>query len=97
MFCSVFLSIGPVWALVQAEALGRRGTPEEMANVYAFIASDEASFVTGALWLADGGVTPAKGAVGADVPWLLRREPHGELDLHHSKDGEENKDIKVIR
>ena len=81
---------------VEAEALGRRGTPEEMANVYAFIASDEASFVTGALWLADGGVTPAKGAVGADVPWLLKREPKGELHLEHSHDGEANKDPKVI-
>ncbi|WP_407640453.1 hypothetical protein [Aliterella atlantica] len=32
-----------------------------MANVWAFIASDEASYVAGALWLSDGGVTVAKG------------------------------------
>ena len=82
---------------VQAEAVGRRGTPEEVANVFAFIASDEASYVTGALWLVDGGVTPAKGPVGADVPWLLRREPKGELDLMHSHDGEQNKDPHVVK
>ena len=35
--------------------LGRRGTPREVANVFAFLASDEASFVTGASVLVDGG------------------------------------------
>jgi NAD(P)-dependent dehydrogenase (short-subunit alcohol dehydrogenase family) len=49
--------------LINATPMARRGTPEEMANVCAFLASDEASYVTGALWLADGGVTVAKGAV----------------------------------
>ncbi|MFG1420526.1 SDR family NAD(P)-dependent oxidoreductase [Roseixanthobacter liquoris] len=67
--------------------LGRRGTPEEMANIFAFIASDEASYVTGALWLADGGVTPAKGDIGASVPAPLREAPAGRLDLRHSHDG----------
>jgi NAD(P)-dependent dehydrogenase (short-subunit alcohol dehydrogenase family) len=73
--------------------LGRRGTPEEMANIYAFLASDEASYVTGALWLADGGVTPAKGAMGAHVPEELRRPPAGVLHLRHSHDGENGKEI----
>lgn len=35
--------------------LNRRGTPEEIGRVAVFLASDEASFVTGATWLADGG------------------------------------------
>ena len=73
--------------------LGRRGTPEEMANIYAFLASDEASYVTGALWLADGGVTPAKGTMGANVPEELRRAPAGVLPLSHSHDGENGKEV----
>ena len=73
--------------------LGRRGTPEEMANIYAFLASDEASYVTGALWLADGGVTPAKGTMGADVPAELRHPPAGVLPLRHSHDGENGKEV----
>lgn len=35
--------------------LNRRGTPEEIGRVAVFLASDEASFVTGATWLVDGG------------------------------------------
>ena len=71
----------------QMVPLGRRGSPEEIANVFAFLASDEASYVTGALWLVDGGVTPAKGMAGVMVPEELRRIPAVTLPLRHSHDG----------
>ena len=38
-------------------ALGRIGTPEEIANVASFLVSDESSFMTGAAVVADGGLT----------------------------------------
>lgn len=37
--------------------LGRLGTPEEMANVYLFLASDEASYVNGMALEASGGIS----------------------------------------
>ncbi|MBW8384099.1 MAG: SDR family oxidoreductase, partial [Youngiibacter sp.] len=34
----------------------RLGTPEDIANAYAFLASEEASFITGTVLSVDGGV-----------------------------------------
>jgi len=76
---------------VAGTVLGRRGTPEEMANVYAFLASDEASYVTGALWYADGGTTIAKGGPGQQVPGTVAEQPQPTLPLEHSHDGLKNK------
>jgi hypothetical protein len=81
---------------VMAAPMGRRGTPEEMANVCAFLASDEASYVTGALWLADGGITVGKGSVGEQIPESLRKEPQGELRLDHSQEGLTNKQTQTV-
>ena len=83
--------------LIYATPMARRGTPEEMANVCAFMACDEASYVTGALWLADGGVTVAKGGIGKQTPEALRELPQGELRLEHSKTGLENQPTQTIK
>ena len=44
-------------ALVGRHALGRLGEPREVATVVRFLLSEDASFVTGAYWLIDGGYT----------------------------------------
>ena len=77
---------------VAATPLGRLGTPEEVANVYAFLASDEASYVTGALYMVDGGITIGKGPVGLEAERKTKRQPDSELPLEHSMDGLRNKD-----
>jgi glucose 1-dehydrogenase len=43
-------------ALLRNIPLGRLGTPEDVAGAVAFLASDDASYVTGATFLIDGGL-----------------------------------------
>jgi 3-oxoacyl-[acyl-carrier protein] reductase len=52
-------SLGPdgVAAFAQHVPLGRSGAPEDIAAAYLFLASDEASYVTGQTLVVDGGVT----------------------------------------
>jgi 3-oxoacyl-[acyl-carrier protein] reductase len=44
-----------VMAAVESAPIGRWAQPDELANVALFLASDEASFVNGAVYLVDGG------------------------------------------
>jgi NAD(P)-dependent dehydrogenase (short-subunit alcohol dehydrogenase family) len=50
--------------LARGHALGRVAQPEEVAKVVAFLASDEASFVTASAYSVDGGLVG-----GMDPPW----------------------------
>jgi NAD(P)-dependent dehydrogenase (short-subunit alcohol dehydrogenase family) len=43
--------------LVRGIPLGRPGTPDEVAPVISFLMSPSAAYVTGAIWVADGGQT----------------------------------------
>jgi NAD(P)-dependent dehydrogenase (short-subunit alcohol dehydrogenase family) len=43
--------------LITLIPLGRSGGPEEVASVISFLASDAASFISGAIWTVDGGRT----------------------------------------
>jgi NAD(P)-dependent dehydrogenase (short-subunit alcohol dehydrogenase family) len=47
--------------MVAASALGREGRADEVAAVAAFLASDEASYLTGTDVLVDGGVVATRG------------------------------------
>ncbi len=47
--------------MMNAHPIGRLGLPIEIANTVLFLASDEASFITGAAYIVDGGLTAHTG------------------------------------
>jgi 2-keto-3-deoxy-L-fuconate dehydrogenase len=46
-------------SFIARQPMGRLGTPEEIANLAVYLASDESSFVTGGTFVIDGGWTNA--------------------------------------
>jgi len=72
---------------VTSVPLGRRGTPEEVANVYLFLASDLASYVTGAVYTVDGGATVASGLPGLEARRDVKRAPKSTVPLEHQYEG----------
>ena len=46
--------------MVRGVALGRMGEPAELAATIAFLASEDASYVTGTSLLVDGGLTAGR-------------------------------------
>jgi NAD(P)-dependent dehydrogenase (short-subunit alcohol dehydrogenase family) len=68
--------------------LGRRGTPEECANMYLFLASELASFCTGGVYTVDGGATATTGVPGMQTKRAVKHDvPQGSVALEHSHEG----------
>jgi 3-oxoacyl-[acyl-carrier protein] reductase len=42
--------------ILEKTPLGRQGDPQDIANAYLYLASDEAAFITGAVLSVDGGI-----------------------------------------
>ncbi|XP_077511608.1 glucose 1-dehydrogenase 1-like isoform X3 [Amblyomma americanum] len=67
----------------QGHAMGRAGTPDEVARCIAFLASEDASFVTGVTMPVDGGMLLMSSLSGPE-PWQFSRTS-GVCELHSEK------------
>ncbi|HWM85061.1 MAG TPA: SDR family NAD(P)-dependent oxidoreductase [Kofleriaceae bacterium] len=81
------MSVKHALMAVASVPLGRRGTPEEVANVCLFLASDLASFVTGAIYTVDGGATASAGLPGLEAKRDVKRPPEPTVPLEHQHEG----------
>lgn len=71
-----------------ATPMGRRGTPEEMAAAAVFLASDEASYITGHLLYVDGGLSTSNGPLGMQADSTLSEQPSKDgVTLEHQYEG----------
>lgn len=73
--------------LTSAIPMGRMASTEEVANVYLFLASDLATYVTGSTYKVDGGITISKGPVAPLADSDLKKQPEGELNVQHAHEG----------
>lgn len=73
--------------IAKTDPMGRRGTPEEAANVFLFLASDLASYVNAAVYTVDGGETAAVGTPGEEAKPFVKRAPRGSVALRHRFEG----------
>lgn len=81
------MTVKNAFMAVASTPLGRRGTPEEVANVCLFLASDLATFVTGAVYTVDGGATASGGLPGLQAKRAAKEEPETTVYLEHQHEG----------
>lgn len=81
------MTVKNAFMVVKATPLGRRGTPEEVANVCLFLASGLATYVTGGIYTVDGGATASGGLPGLQARREATTEPEGTVRLEHQHEG----------